>query len=284
MSNKAYAVVSGFTTTPALLTDSFGGASLDATVWNVVTDGPAGATLTVSESSGALHMGISSPGGGPACQSCAQTVAPVDLTGSCMRVRLADTSGTLTSTGGMFTGLTATTGIPGATSLQLPLEAGALYAQYALSGSTARVGSVGFSSATQWVQIREAGGTLYWETSPDGIAWTAFGTLPTSAFTAGITSLYPILTGYYYSSAPVSGLAFAYADFAFGPPAPAAVASAEVVDASGAVVLAPGSGLPPGIIAPFGAGHSDQVVFDAVVEAVQNAAGDATLEVSVLGS
>ncbi|MFJ3537055.1 hypothetical protein ACIPQA_16480 [Streptomyces sp. NPDC090109] len=35
-----------------------------------------------------------------------------------------------------------------------------------------------------WLQLREAGGTLYWETSPDGVAWTVRRTAPTPGWAA----------------------------------------------------------------------------------------------------
>ncbi|MFC8267813.1 hypothetical protein ACFUIZ_19080 [Streptomyces cinereoruber] len=35
-----------------------------------------------------------------------------------------------------------------------------------------------------WLQLREAGGTLYWETSPDGVAWTVRRTAPAPGWVA----------------------------------------------------------------------------------------------------
>jgi hypothetical protein len=107
--------------------------------------GPSGAVTAVSEGSGELNISISTPGG--PTESGIQAVSSHDLTGACMRVRLPDTSGAEISTGGMFTGLLSAAGLPTTQDvIQLTMEDGALYAEYSLSGSVVRQGSLAFGS------------------------------------------------------------------------------------------------------------------------------------------
>lgn len=99
-----------------------------------------------------------------------------------------------------------------------------------------------------------------------------------------MTSLYPKLTAYFYLSTAVSGLTYGFSNFTgpFAVTTPAVRVAAEIVASDGSAVACSGNGLPAEILASFTAGHSDEVVRDAVVAAVQAAAGDTTLDVSIL--
>lgn len=51
--------------------------------------------------------------------------------------------------------------------------------------------SIAYNATTHaWVRIREASGTLYWETSPDGITWTARRTAATPSWVASATDMF----------------------------------------------------------------------------------------------
>jgi hypothetical protein len=63
--------------------------------------------------------------------------------------------------------------------------AGVLYALTNTAGTVVNVGSTPYdATADAWWQLREAQGTVYFETSPDGQTFTAFANTPTPAFAA----------------------------------------------------------------------------------------------------
>jgi hypothetical protein len=74
------------------------------------------------------------------------------------------------------------------------LESGTLEAFYASGDSATSIGSVRFSAAAhqQW-RIREAAGTIFWETSPDGFAWTPLASAPASVLTFSTDSVTLVL-------------------------------------------------------------------------------------------
>lgn len=51
-------------------------------------------------------------------------------------------------------------------------EAGTIYAQYNEGAGIQTLGTVPFSDATRFWRLREASGTVYFDTSPDGVNWT----------------------------------------------------------------------------------------------------------------
>lgn len=52
-------------------------------------------------------------------------------------------------------------------------EAGTLFFSKVVAGSQTNINSVSYSATTHaWWQLRERGGTTYWETSSDGVSWT----------------------------------------------------------------------------------------------------------------
>lgn len=62
-------------------------------------------------------------------------------------------------------------------------EAGELQAAKYVGGMTTVLGMTPYDAATQqWWALREDAGTLYFETSPDGVTYTAFQSMPTPSF------------------------------------------------------------------------------------------------------
>lgn len=132
-----------------------------------------------------------------------------------------------------------------------------------------------------WFQIRESGGTIYWETSPDGSSWTSRATVATSAFTPGITALYPGPWGQCFGGSVVATAS--EADISSFVAAQAAIATSVVImDSSDDVVASLGNGLPETISAPFAYGDSDQAIRDSLAAAIRTAASDSGLDVNFL--
>jgi len=69
---------------------------------------------------------------------------------------------------------------------------GWLYANYKVSGSTTWLGEIEYSAGTtDWLRIRESGGTTYWDYSGDGISWT---NLTSVSNPITVTALYTAIT------------------------------------------------------------------------------------------
>lgn len=67
--------------------------------------------------------------------------------------------------------------------LAITEEAGMLSAAINVGGARMNVQSIAYDAAQErWWQIREAQGTVYFETSPDGVTFTPFATTPTPAY------------------------------------------------------------------------------------------------------
>lgn len=87
------------------------------------------------------------------------------------------------------------------------VEGGTLFAQYALAYAPTTLFSVAYNSTThKYWRIREgtgagaggSAGTLYWDTSTDGVSWTNRASVATSTITGGITAITPIIGGVCY--------------------------------------------------------------------------------------
>jgi hypothetical protein len=62
---------------------------------------------------------------------------------------------------------------PGQNALQMLEENGKLTARLNLAGTTTDIGSVVYDPTQHaWWRIRESGGTVFWDTAPDGKSWT----------------------------------------------------------------------------------------------------------------
>lgn len=67
---------------------------------------------------------------------------------------------------------------------------GSLFAQYVTAGTPTTLATLTYSSAThKWLRMRESGGTCFWDTSPDGTAWTNRASVATSSVVT-ITALF----------------------------------------------------------------------------------------------
>jgi hypothetical protein len=72
---------------------------------------------------------------------------------------------------------------PGNNAIVMLEEKGQLYSRVTLGGTYQNLGSVLYSAQLHaWWRIRESGGTLLWETAPDGKTWTIQQQLSTLPF------------------------------------------------------------------------------------------------------
>jgi hypothetical protein len=95
-------------------------------------------------------------------------------------------------------------------------EAGQLIGSWSIAGTTTNVGSVLYN-ATQhaWWRIRESGGTIFWETAPDGKSWTTLVMAAAPAFS--LDALDVSLVGGTWEVETSPG-AVAYSSFNLPPP------------------------------------------------------------------
>jgi hypothetical protein len=131
-----------------------------------------------------------------------------------------------------------------------------------------------FDSSTQsWLRIREWGGTVYWDTSPDGSTWTNIMTAATSAVVTALdtSSVYAVLKGYTYYTI---GSTLGFNDFTLGYFGPAVGISALVVSSGGTVSQVINQGV------DFDYDDSTEKIRGDIVAAVQSAASDDTLDVA----
>jgi hypothetical protein len=188
----------GDPTSTAALVDPF--TAVDPSVWSVWTMTPGS---TASASGGVLRL-APEPGVAPSGVFVAATVSR-RFTGSSFSARV---------------GVVA----PGEVNAELRLlaappldqthdvgfkyESGALYAVQTVGGALRVVGSAAYAPAAHafW-RLREAGGTVTWETSPDGAAWAPLATLPTSALGFSTDVVTPMLDVVEYGPTAAPGTA-----------------------------------------------------------------------------
>jgi len=83
--------------------------------------------------------------------------------------------------------------LDGTSWLRWVYEGGTLFAQYRAGGGITTVSSVAYNSSTHaYWRIREASGTVYWDTSTDGASWSNFTSVATPI---GITALTTLIAG-----------------------------------------------------------------------------------------
>lgn len=80
---------------------------------------------------------------------------------------------------------------------------GVLIADYVTAGAGTALFSVGFSATYSWVRIRESGGVVYWDHSPDGVTWTNDAS---TAIAWDKTQLGYYLAAGYYGTEPSPGV------------------------------------------------------------------------------
>lgn len=264
MTSAAYVVMNSISPSTLCipLSDTFGGTSLDTSKWTEF-DYESGAG-TVAEGSGVLS--ISETGGIIGIQS---NIA-YDLTESSASVAVESIESNAS-----FDLITAMTD-PGEDSDSLYKLETVVVNETGIIHFGYYNGSAGWSDVTatydaddmRFWRYREAAGTLYWETSSGGVAWTVQRSL-TDPFT--LTSLYAML---FVSTVGTSTFAN------FNTPAPTGpgvvTASAIILSAVDAVI----SELE--VQAFFNYGDSEHDIRDAVAAAVRAAAGDSTLHVEFI--
>lgn len=273
MTNKAYAAIEGVGGVPApdvsVLHDSFGGSSLDTTKWAATT---AGSGSTVSESGGTLNLASGSTLNNFAAVC---SVTAYDLTSSSISVHMVP--GTVQC--GVSIQAASTVNV---STLNLPC--GLYYAPGTLNG-TGRHGAGGgqtpYDSASMgWLRMRESGGVVYFDTSPDGSTWTNRFTCTAAQAELDLTSVYVVLSSIDQDSA--SSLA-TFAELTVLTPS-TDFTSAEVT--ASAVILAADNSvvsvLPPFAV-EFSYGDSGGDIHDAVKAAVRTSAGDSSLHVDFVG-
>jgi hypothetical protein len=154
----------------ASLVDPFDGTSL-ASAWavKIQTQG------SVSESGGSLNLAPDPYAG--SSQLMVTTARPYSLGGAAAQVQ----ARTVVSAGGGVNNSFAMR-IDGSNNLQWWFESGTLYAFYAVNGVRTTAAQLTYDPVQHaWWRIREASGTVYWDTSPDGTSWTTRGSVAGSS-------------------------------------------------------------------------------------------------------
>lgn len=163
--------VDGNTPSPGLsgIQDNFNDGTL-ALQWTTIQSGG-----TISESGGTLNFAPSANNG-----SVVLTVESVEsrsLLGSSL---FAEVPSVISTTGNMGQRLEAK--LDGSNKLTWKVENGVLSASIKNAGTQATIVSLTYSPTShRWWRIREASGTIFWDTSPDGLNWTQQATAPTSS-------------------------------------------------------------------------------------------------------
>jgi Concanavalin A-like lectin/glucanases superfamily len=151
---------------PVIIEDWHKG-TIDPTVWYDFTSGLASATTN--------QLVISYPANTTSYPG-VQTLSSYNLTGKRFFVRLVDAGNqALTSYSPIFyTTITNTQN----NKLFVSVDANVLYAIKIINGTQTTIASTAYSATThKWLAISENSGTISFETSPDGISFTAFATL-----------------------------------------------------------------------------------------------------------
>jgi hypothetical protein len=138
------------------------------------------------------------------------SAAAYDLTGSSISVKIPQLAGTNNSTAVTAFGV-STTGPGGTTALRMFVANASLTVLHDVSGTTTTVVSLPYKPVfdTAW-RFRESGGTTYYETSADGINFTA---IASEANPITVTSLYVGLWCGYASGTTPSPANALYSEF-----------------------------------------------------------------------
>ena len=164
----------GVTPPVSTLVDSFGGTQIEPAKWTVTA-----INGTATESGGTLNLAPNSRNGN--VHISVDSNAKYALTGSSATVQVPQVVNMRCNVNNRFF-----LKQDGANSLGFWAECGNLYAFTFVNGVESLVATLTYSpTAHQWWRVRESGGVVYWETSPDKAAWT-------TAVTALVASLFPI--------------------------------------------------------------------------------------------
>jgi hypothetical protein len=271
VTNTAYALLTSVSgQAPAIpLSDSFGGSEINTALWNASISGTG---ASASESDGTLDLATSSGDiGDPAVYS----NDTYDLTGSCVTVQVVSPGGGSGTSGAQLYLTPIGTGIPDQMT-GFRVDDGIVYAQWRPVDGGADVWSAAWSSSYAWWRIRESGGTVYWDTSPDGVTWTNRASIAdTTAFPGGITALYVVFSNNNYAAN--TGCAAKFSNFNVLPSWPGFVQVSAVVLSPAGVVFSELSAQ-----ASFNYGDTAQDVLDAAEATLRTAASDPNLHVEFI--
>jgi hypothetical protein len=145
------------------LRDTFGGTAIDSSKWAVTIFGGGSAT----EGGGTLN--INPPANNPSSQIQVESVNAYSLQGSFAQVKVPQ----VVSQGCGVNNSLIVASTSGVNRVEWWVECGNLYANYYINGASTHAATLAYSATNHlWWRIRETSGTVYWETSSDGTAWT----------------------------------------------------------------------------------------------------------------
>lgn len=145
------------------ITDDFSGSSIDSGIWTEYIGGSATASLN---GSGQLLLAL--PSSSTASDYATIETDPYDFTDGIVQIEVNGVPDQATTANGVLYANTDSNNW-----FRIVLEQGTLYFQRKNAGVSATLASVAFVLAThKWWRIREYGGDVKYETSPDGYNWT----------------------------------------------------------------------------------------------------------------
>jgi hypothetical protein len=286
MANNAY-VSFNVTTIPSGYSDGF--SSFNSSYWSWITP-TAGVTQSVTDS----QIEIDLPSGTEAYQWGGVTANnPIRLTSNTVGYEFAQTGQASVSDSDCDTGLTLNTTFSVSddpttgSSIWLHCSEGQLQCGYdnTYDDSVTAADPTFDPTNHKYVRIRESDGTIYWEASPDDSTWTTVGTLATSGVTFNVNAVYPVLYGFTWAEPSPSDNTVGLTNFNTTYPSTAPVVTTSdvvILDYSNSIVAYSGDGLPGTISYTFAYGDSEETIKAGLTSAIQNAAGDSTLNVIYL--
>jgi hypothetical protein len=152
------------------LNDNFNDNSLSSAKWFSYTGG----TSTLNETNSRLECALPASAGSTDVAGI-ENQTPKDFTSSYALVQIvqAVSSGTNANQTLAVYDDAGGTGDSITNSVMWFIEAGTLYARKYVGGVATNIGTLSFVLAThKWWRLRESGGTVYWDTSTDGMTWT----------------------------------------------------------------------------------------------------------------
>lgn len=176
----------------ALLQDNYDDNSTDLSKW---LDSELGAA-TINEQNQRLEIALpSSADNGDYARR--HAVSNWDLSESAMSLRIVEVPNTATAANGSFVFSITQDGLNW---VRWVVESGIWYAQYMIAGSRNTLGFLPHDASTAYIKIREASGTLYFETSPTGQSddWTVQFTFTWGSVFGSLAAGTPDIEGYAY--------------------------------------------------------------------------------------